>query len=195
MTNFNEIINRKNTGSIKIDFYREHGKPEGLISLWVADMDFRSPPEVQTALRYVVDHGIFGYTHSKQGYSEAVLHWFRKNFEWTIKPEWIVQTPGVMFTIGLAIRALVPEDRAIMIQEPVYYPFRQIVQENRRRLVVNKLVLENDYYNIDFDQFEKDIVNNNVKLFLLCSPHNPVGRVWRKEELLKMGRICINHNV
>ncbi len=195
MTNFNEIINRQNTGSIKVDFNKEYGKPDGLIPLWVADMDFRSPPEVQAAIRYVANHGVFGYTHSKPGYFEAIAYWFKKNFEWRIDPEWIVQTPGVMFTIGLAIRALVPEQRSVMIQEPVYYPFRQIVRENKRQLIVNQLVLENGSYTVDYEAFEKDIVENRVKMFLLCSPHNPIGRVWRKEELLKMGRICIKHNV
>lgn len=193
--NFDEIIDRKYTNSIKYDFAVERGKPHDVIPLWVADMDFKVPPEVIDALVKASQYGIFGYTEVKKDYFEALYNWFKERFNFTIEPGWLVKTPGVVFAIAASIRALTNEGDAVMIQRPVYYPFSETIIANNRKLVNNPLVYENGAYRIDFDDFEVKIAENNVKMFILCSPHNPVGRVWTKEELIKMGDICRKHGV
>jgi cystathionine beta-lyase len=192
---FDEIIDRKNTNSLKYDFAPERGKPEGILPLWVADMDFRAPAEVLERLKQNVELGIFGYSEAKIDYFEALYHWFKDGFQWEIERKWLVKTPGVVFAIASAIRAFTKEGEGVIIQQPVYYPFTEAVLENDRNLVISPLVLEGERYEMDFEDFEKKIVENNVKLFILCSPHNPVGRVWSKEELLRVGEICLKHNV
>lgn len=192
---FNKIIDRKNTDSIKYDFAVRRGKPEGLLPLWVADMDFRAPDCVIDALCDKSNHGIFGYSESGEAYFEVLQHWFAERFSWDIKESWLVKTPGVVFAINIAIRALTEKGDGVLIQQPVYYPFASSVQANERTLVVNELVNTDGRYCIDFDDFERKISENNVKLFILCSPHNPVGRVWTREELIRMGDICLTHGV
>ncbi len=195
MYNFDEIIDRRGTCSIKHDFAAERGKPGDLLPLWVADMDFRTPPAVTEALLQAVSHGIYGYSESKQDYYEAVSRWYRDRFGWTVKREWLVKTPGVVYAIACAVRAFTEEKDAVLIQQPVYYPFSEVILSNRRRLINNPLVYEDGIYRMDYKDFEEKILENNVKLFLLCSPHNPVGRVWTKEELTHIGDICIKHGV
>ncbi|MBH1940619.1 pyridoxal phosphate-dependent aminotransferase [Mobilitalea sibirica] len=195
LSHFDEIINRKGTNSIKYDFAVQRGKPEDLLPLWVADMDFRTPPEVTRELKKAVDHGIYGYSESKEEYFAAIQGWYQKRFDFEIQKEWLVKTPGVVFAIAMAIRAFTKEGDAVLIQRPVYYPFSETILANNRKLVNNPLVYEDGSYRIDFDDFETKITKNNVKLFLLCSPHNPVGRVWTREELIRLGDICIRHNV
>ena len=190
---FDEVIDRKGTGSLKYDFAEERGKPADVLPLWVADMDFRTCPTVMEALEKSIKLGIFGYSECKKGYFEALRHWYLDYFDWEIRSEWLVKTPGVVFAICTAIRALTREGDAVMIQRPVYYPFSQSILNNNRKLVNNPLVYSDGKYSIDFDDFEKKIVRNKVKLFLLCSPHNPVGRVWTAEELRRMGDICTRH--
>ncbi len=192
---FDTIIDRKNTDSIKYDFAAERGKPAGLLPLWVADMDFRSPPCVIRALEEKSRHGIFGYSESGAEYFKAVQNWFYENFGWKTERSWLIKTPGVVCAISAAIRALTHEAEAVLIQEPVYYPFAETIRVNRRKLVVNQLHYEGGAYTVDFDDFENEIIKNNVRLFILCSPHNPVGRVWAKEELTRMGDICLRHGV
>jgi len=192
---FDELIDRIGTNSIKYDFAVERGKPENTIPLWVADMDFKAPAAVTNALIKAAQHGIFGYSESKSGYVDAISHWFKDRFDWTIKPEWLVKTPGVVYAIATAIRSLTVEEDAVLIQQPVYYPFAEAILMNHRKLINNALVYENGAYHIDFEDFEEKIKMNKVKLFILCSPHNPVGRVWTKEELTHLGFICIKYNV
>ena len=195
--NFDEIVNRYNTNCIKYDFAQERGKPEGLIPLWVADMDFRTAPCVTEALVKSAQHGIFGYTEAKKegAYFNATRKWFSQRLNFDIKPEWVIKTPGVVYAIFAAIRAYTEADDAVLIQTPVYYPFKESVDINGRRLVTNPLIITDGKYKINFDDFEDKIVKNKVKLFILCSPHNPVGRVWKKDELERMGEICLKHNV
>lgn len=193
--NFDEIIDRRGTNSIKYDFTQERGKPKDIIPLWVADMDFRTPPEVTDALIKAVEHGVFGYSESKQEYFDAVYHWFNTRFDWKIKLDWLVKTPGVVFSIAAAIRAFTDERDSVMIQQPVYYPFFETIMYNNRRLINNSLVYQDGSYHIDFEDFEAKIIENNVKLFIFCSPHNPVGRVWTKDELILLGDICVKHGV
>lgn len=193
--NFDESIDRRNTDSLKYDFAARRGKPEGLLSLWVADMDFRTPPCVIDALVEKSRHGIFGYSESREDYIEVLQSWFQSRFDWEIKPNWLVKTPGVVFAIATAIRALTDKGDAVIIQQPVYYPFTETVHVNERELVVNQLVYGDGVYQIDFEDFEDKIVRHGVKLFILCSPHNPVGRVWTRDELVRLGDICVRHGV
>jgi cystathionine beta-lyase len=192
---FDTVIDRKNTNSLKWDFAVERGRPADVLPLWVADMDFPAPQPVLDALRTAVDHGIFGYSDTKEDYYRAVSGWFRDRFGWETKPEWLVKTPGVVFALAMAVRALTKPGDAVLIQPPVYYPFFSVVRDNDRKLVESPLVYENGRYSIDFTDFEEKITQNGVKLFILCSPHNPVGRVWTREELQKLGDICQRHGV
>ena len=193
--NFNEIIDRKGTDSLKYDFAVERGLPKDVLPLWVADMDFPVEDHIKEALIKASEHAIFGYSDTKDDYFEVLSSWYERRFFWKVKKEWLVKTPGVVFAIAMAIQALTRENEAIIIQEPVYYPFSSTIRANNRKLVINNLVLKKDKYHIDFVDFEKKIIENNVKLFILCSPHNPVGRVWTREELQKIADICLKHKV
>lgn len=192
---FDKIIDRRNTYSLKYDTASGRGLPEDVLPLWVADMDFQAPPAVIEALVKRSEHGIFGYTEPGEDYYEGVQNWFRERFGWETQRQWLVQTPGVVFALAMAVRAFTQEGDGVLIQQPVYYPFASVVKNNHRKLVNNPLVYENGGYQMDFEDLEAKIVANGVKLFLLCSPHNPVGRVWTKEELQKLGEICLRHGV
>lgn len=193
--NFDQIVNRTGTNSIKYDFAIERGMPADILPLWVADMDFPTAPAITEALVKAAKHGIFGYSESKSDYFEAVYHWYKDRFQWETKREWLIKTPGVVFAIAAAVRALTKEGDAVLIQQPVYYPFSYVIVKNNRKLINNPLVYENGAYRMDFEDFEDKLIKNKVKLFILCSPHNPVGRVWTKEELTKLGDLCMKHNV
>jgi cystathionine beta-lyase len=193
--NFDEIIDRNNTNSIKYDFGKKHNMPADVMPFWVADMDFRTSPAVIDALAERSKHGIFGYTDIKEDYFKAVYDWYKNRFEFAVEREWLIITPGVVFAICAAIKALTHEGDSVLIQRPVYYPFSSAIKDNNRKVVNNSLVYKNGRYEIDFDDFEKKITENNVKLFILCNPHNPVGRVWTKEELTRIGIICLKHKV
>jgi len=193
---FDVIIPRRGTGSLKYDAAVKRGKPADVLPFWVADMDFQSPPAVLEALSERVAHGIFGYTEPmEEGYFQALQNWYRQRFQWECRPEWLVITPGVVFALCAAIRALTQPGDAVLIQQPVYYPFETSIKINDRRLVVNRLVYEDGRYSVDLAAFERQIAEEKVKLFILCSPHNPVGRVWTREELRAMGDICLKHGV
>ena len=192
---FDEIIDRTGTGSLKVDFAEARGKPKDVIPMWVADMDFRCPPAVTAALQKMTEHAIYGYSEPKPGYFEAVRSWFSRRHHWDVREEWLVKTPGVVFALCAAIRTLTKEGDAILIQPPVYYPFAASIRDNRRKLVENQLVLCNGRYTIDLADFERKIIDNKVRLFILCNPHNPVGRIWTKAELTAMADICRAHDV
>ena len=192
---FDREISRKHTNSLKYDFAVERGYPENVLPLWVADMDFRAAEPILDALHRAVDHGIFGYSEVKGEYYDAVAGWFRDRFGWETKPEWLVKTPGVVYALAMAIRACTKEGDSVLIQPPVYYPFASVIRDNGRRVAENRLAYRNGHYEIDFDDFEEKIKKKKVKLFILCSPHNPVGRVWTEEELRRMGDICLKYDV
>ena len=192
---FDTVPNRRGTNCFKYDFAREMGMSEDVLPLWVADMDFPTAPAVLERLHALAEHGIFGYTGVKDAYFSAVHNWYAQRFGWETQRSWLVTTPGVVFAIAIAIRAFTQKGDAILIQQPVYYPFADKVTENDRRLVVNPLILKNGRYEMDFADMERKIADNHVKMLLLCSPHNPVGRVWTKEELLRVGEICQKHGV
>ena len=184
---FYKICERRGTGSIKYGI-PPAGDPEKVVPMWVADMDFRSAPCIISALDETVKHGIFGYTDKGGEYKEAVRGWYGRRMDWDIDPEWIIPVPGVIFAISTAIKALTKEGDGIIINQPVYYPFANMVKDNRRKLIVSQLQLKAGRYEIDFDDFEKKA--DEAKAFLLCSPQNPGGRVWNGEELEKIIKIC-----
>ena len=187
--NFDEIIDRRNTNAIK---YERAGD---LLPLWVADMDFMAPREVTRALMKTVEHSVFGYTEVfGDGYFDSIKNWFSKKFNYEPKKEWLVKSPTVVFALAMAIRAFTNEGDSVLIQTPVYHLFKQTIISNKRNLVDSALVYKEGRYTINFEDFEDKIAKNKVKLFLLCSPHNPVARVWTKEELDTMGRICAKYN-
>lgn len=192
---FDLIIDRKNTNSIKYDFAMERMKRDDLLPLWVADMDFRLPSAILDDLQQAVSHGIFGYSDVKESYFDSLYQWFYQSFGYQPHKDWLVKTPGIVFAISLAIKAYTNPNDAVLIQQPVYYPFAQTVMDNDRVLINSQLRYEDGKYTIDFDDFEQKILQHKVKLFLLCSPHNPVGRVWTKEELTQLGNICLKHQV
>jgi len=191
---FDKIIDRHNTYSIKYD-PKSRGKPEGVIPLWVADMDFTAPPCVLDALNKQTEHGVFGYFNTGIDYFNTLKSWFSRRHGWEIEQDWLVTTSGIVSTIHLAILALTKPGDSVIVQQPVYYPFMSAVSSTGRELVVNQLIEEDGYYEIDFEDFERKIVDNNVKAFVLCNPHNPVGRVFTKDELTQMGDICVRHGV
>ncbi len=193
---FDRVIDRRNTDSLKYDFAVKRGKPADVLPLWVADMDFKTSSLVVDAIEKRVKHGIYGYTESGEGYFAAVAGWMKRRHDWEVRESWLVRTPGVVFALAMAVKACTKEGDAVLIQQPVYYPFSQVVQNNGRKLVSSDLRLGDDgKYHIDFTDFENKIAENEVKLFILCSPHNPVSRVWTREELLKLGEICEKHHV
>lgn len=192
---FDAPVDRHGTGCLKYDFAVERGKPADILPLWVADMDFRTAPGIIERLQKAVSHGIFGYSDSKQDYFDALNGWYQKHFDFTLEPQWLVKTPGVVFALAMAVKAYTNEGDGVLIQQPVYYPFSEVIGANNRRLINSPLKLLDGHYEMDFEDLEEKIIKENVKLFLLCSPHNPVGRVWTEEELRKAGEICMKHGV
>jgi cystathionine beta-lyase len=192
---FGEHRNRTGTDCLKYDARLMRKGRTDLLPMWVADMDFALPEEVLAPIRASIDHGIFGYSFPGDAYFDAVQGWFRTRFAWQTDREWIVQTPGVVFALATAVQAFTEPGDAVLVQQPVYYPFSQVVRRNGRVLSNNELVYAEGRYQIDFDDFERCIERDKVKMFILCSPHNPVGRVWTEEELRRMGDICLAHDV
>lgn len=193
---FDTVIDRKGTRSLKYDFAVRRGKPKDVLPLWVADMDFQTSSYITDALEDMVKHGVFGYSESEEHYFGAVQNWMERHYNWHVKESWMTKTPGIVFALAMAVKAYTQENDAVLIQPPVYYPFKEVVEDNHRRLVNNTLVLGGDgTYTIDYEDFEKKIIEENVKLFILCNPHNPVGRVWTREELERLGEICLKHGV
>ena len=192
---FDEVINRYNTNSLKYDYKKRRGMPDDVLPLWVADMDFRTAPEIIDALYAKVCHGIFGYSEPLDDYYEALKEWFVNHFKWEPEPNKVILVPGVVFGICNIINAITKEGDSVLINQPVYYPFSEAILDNKRKLVVSNLIYENSKYRIDFNDLENKIILNDVKVYLLCNPHNPVGRVWTEEELLKIKEITNKHNV
>ncbi|BEU86737.1 cystathionine beta-lyase PatB [Selenomonas sp. TAMA-11512] len=195
MSQFDEIIDRKGTSCLKYDFAVERGYKADILPFWVADMDFRTAPVIREELKKWADFGIFGYTNIKPDYRESVLRWQARRHGFHPSPESLVITPGVVFALATAARAFTKQGDAILIQQPVYYPFSNIIRNNDRHIINSPLVYRNGRYEIDFNDFEKKIAVNDVRLFLLCNPHNPVGRVFTREELTRLGDICRKHGV
>jgi len=188
---FDRIIDRKNTR-----FAVKRGMPEDVLPLWVADMDFETSSYIEDALTERVKEGIFGYSDVQTPYFEIIRDWMIRHHDWEPQEKWLIKTPGVVFALAMAVKAYTDPGDKVLLQQPVYYPFSEVITDNGREVVSNDLVLTVDgTYKIDFADFEQKIIANGIKLFLLCSPHNPVGRVWTKEELEKIGDICVKHGV
>lgn len=192
---FNTLVDRRNTNSVKYDLIDVLKKPADTLPLWIADMDFKAPAAVSRRLTEIARFGIYGYSDNRTSYFDAVTDWYRTHFHWDTQSDWIVRTPGVVFALAAAIRALTKEGDAVLIQQPVYYPFADTITRNNRVKINSPLTLHDGHYSMNLADFEQKIIENDVKLFLLCSPHNPVGRVWTKEELTEVGKICLKHNV
>ena len=194
---FDAVPDRHGTKCLKYDFAVQRGRPADVLPLWVADMDFKTSSYIEDALVRQAQHAIYGYTESDDAYFAAVQQWMQLHHDWRVEPWWLQKTPGVVFAIAVAVKTFTKPGDAVLIQQPVYYPFSEVIADNGRRLISSDLVLDEEtgHYEIDFADFERKIEENNVKLFLLCSPHNPVGRVWSREELLRLGDICRRHGV
>ncbi len=193
---FGTVIERRNTRSLKYDFAVERGMSEDILPMWVADMDFKTSSYIEDALAERVREGVFGYSEVKTPYFEIVRDWMVKRHGWQPQEEWLVKTPGVVTALAMAVKAYTEPGDAVLIQLPVYYPFAEVIEDNGRRVVSNTLYRgEDNRYHMDFEDFEEKIVQHKVKLFLLCNPHNPVGRVWTAEELTRLGDLCVKHGV
>lgn len=192
---FDKITDRTHTNAIKYDLAKRRNKPEDALSLWVADMDFPTAPCVQKAVAEKAAHGIFGYSRPDERYYSALKKWFAERHNYEIQEEWVVNTPGVCFALASAIKAFTKEGESVLVQKPVYYPFFNTIKALNRKVVNSPLVLKNGHYEINFEDFEAKIVSENVKMFILCSPHNPGGRVWKKEELQRISEICLKRSV
>lgn len=194
--NFDEPVDRRNTDCLKYDFAKRKGMPEDVLPLWVADMDFKTSSYIEDALVERAKEAIFGYSEVQTPYFHAVANWMKIHHNWEVKRTWLVKTPGVVFALAMAVKAFTDPGDSVIIQSPVYYPFSEVITDNGRNIVSSDLYLGvDDHYHMDYADFEKKIIENDVKLFLLCNPHNPVGRVWTKGELEKVGDICLKHNV
>lgn len=193
--NFDEPITRYNTSCLKWDCASRAGHAADELPLWVADMDFRIPQPAIDALVARAQHGVFGYTVAGDDYFEAVAGWFERHHHWRPKRQWLAMTPGVVFALGTAIRAFTQPGEAVLIQPPVYYPFRLMIEQNGHTVANAPLAYDSQRYSIDFEAFETVLVESGAKLFILCNPHNPVGRAWSADELRRLGDICLKHSV
>ena len=189
--NFDEIILRRGTNSYKWDSAGD----ADVLPMWVADMDFRTAPPVVEALRKRVEHGIFGYVRVPDAYYSAVTNWFARRHDWQIEKEWIIYTTGVVPALSAVIKALTAPGDKVMVQTPVYNCFFSSIRNNGCGMIANPLIYRNGTYQIDFADLEQKAADPSIKVLLLCNPHNPAGRVWTKQELTRIGDICIRNNV
>ena len=188
---FDKIIPRRGTNSVKWDVAKE----DGVIPMWVADMDFQAAPCIRQALKERMDHGVFGYTLVPNSYYESIISWFDRRHQWHIERDWIIYTSGVVPAISAIIKALTEPGDKVLVQTPVYNCFFSSIRNNGCSTAENALVRKGNSYEIDFDDFEKQAADEKTKVFLLCNPHNPAGRVWTPEELSRMNDICLKHGV
>lgn len=188
-------VERRNTRCLKWDALEERFGDPNLVAMWVADMEFKAPKAVSEALVERAEHGVFGYSVTPDSYYEAYFNWQQKRHGIHLEKEWIRFSTGVVQELYNLVNIFTEEEDAVIIITPVYYPFHNAIRDTNRKLVRSELINEDGKYRIDFDDFEKQIAENNVKLFILCSPHNPVGRVWSEEELETVLEICKKHHV
>lgn len=188
---FDKIIPRRGTNSVKWDVAKE----DGVIPMWVADMDFQAAPCIRQALKERMDHGVFGYTLVPNSYYESIISWFDRRHQWHIERDWIIYTSGVVPAISAIIKALTEPGDKVLVQTPVYNCFFSSIRNNGCTTAENALVRKDNSYEIDFDDFERQAADEKTKVFLLCNPHNPAGRVWTPDELSRMNDICLRHGV
>ena len=195
MYDFDKIVKRRNTKCIKWDTWKKEGKPKDILPLWVADMDFETLPEVTEAIIERAKHAVYGYSMAGDDYYEAVCNWMKRRHQLDINADNIVTTTGVVTALKIAVNTFTAPGDAIIINKPVYYPFDFSIDENQRKKIECPMMFTGQTYELDFDLFEQLIIDNDVKMFILCNPYNPIGKVWNKEELFKLGNICKKHNV
>jgi cysteine-S-conjugate beta-lyase len=191
---FDRVMDRRGTGSVKWDYEKQFTGMTGLLPLWVADMDFPAPPEVMEAIRRRIGHPVFGYLREPDSYFEAAAAWISRRHGWTVRREWMVTSPGVLPGLSAAILAFTAPGDGVVIQPPVYYPFALRVKGNGRRVVENPLVLRDGTWQMDLDGLEA-VIDEGTRMLVLCSPHNPVGRVWEPETLSRLAEICAARNL
>lgn len=192
---FDTVIERSGNYSSKWDELKKMFGRDDLLPMWVADMDFMSPQPVVDVLVERAKQGIYGYTSRPESYFESVARWMKKRHNWDVKTEWMIYTPGVVPALSFIINAFTYPGDKVLVQQPVYYPFFRVIEDNGRRIVNNPLIYKDGRYTMDFDDLEEKVKDRRIKLMFLCSPHNPVGRVWTKDELIRLGRICIDNNI
>ena len=193
--NFDQIIDRTGTMAEKYDFIQKRGYPDDVTPMWIADMEFATAQPVIQAMRDRLDHGIFGYTETGEPYVQAVKKWWREHYQFTFESDWLVKTPTIVYSLATAVRAFTQPGDPVLIQQPVYHPFKNVIVNNGRVPVSNDLVLENGSYRMDFDDLEAQVQKHHIKLMLFCNPHHPVGRSWTPEVLAQLGQICHRHGV
>lgn len=194
---FETVIDRRNTGSSKWEQMKNWNPDVGedIVPFSVADMELKTPPEIVAGLKDYLDSAILGYTIPSEGFNQALVDWMKRRHGWDIDPSWVLGTPGVVTAFFHAVNTYTEPNDGIILMTPVYYPMFMAIERNDRRVVRNPLIYKDNRYTIDFDDLEQKAKDPKTKLLLFCSPHNPVGRVWTKEELVKVGRICIDNNV
>lgn len=191
---FDEPINRENTGSFKFDYTSEYFGTTDLIPMWVADMDFRTPDFILEAIRKRMDHEILGYSIRPESFFQAIINWYKVRQDWPIERNSILFSPGVVAALSMAVNAFTREGEKVIVQPPVYHPFFSVVKENNRKLVYNTLLEEDGYYRMDLDDLKQKI-DKNTKLLILSHPHNPVGRVWSPGELKGLADLCLENSI
>jgi cystathionine beta-lyase len=204
---FSGEVSRKDTNSLKWEFIQDEKDPlhwkhtdecfgeNSLLPMWVADMDFPCPDPVVRALIARAEHGIYGYTALTESTYQAIVNWMKRRHGWEIVPGWVCTSPGVVPALNMLVRSFVSAGDRVLIQTPVYYPFFSAIRNNQGKVVANSLTYENGFYRMDFADLEKKAKDPRVKLAILCNPHNPVGRVWNREDLLRFGDICLKNNI
>ena len=194
MWNFDEPVNREGSGCIKYDLRKETFGKSDVIPMWVADMDFLTPEFIVKALQERLNHNIYGYSLRSPQYYSSIISWHKRRHNWAIEKDWIIFTPGVVPALNMATLAFTNPGDSVIVQPPVYFPFFSAVESHGRKLIYNRLAETADGWRMDFDALEKSI-ENNTKMLILSNPHNPVGRVWTREELVKITEICLRHNL
>ncbi|WP_442602224.1 MalY/PatB family protein [Paenibacillus sp. KN14-4R] len=192
---FDKIVDRSCSHSVKFDSKLCNQIPEEAIPMWIADMDFEVAPAIANAVRKRAEHAVFGYSKCSEAYFEAVVSWMRDRHDWAIMPEWIATAPGVVPALNFIVRAFLEPGDKVIIQQPVYYPFMNIITSNGFEYLNNELQLVNNRYEINFEDFEKKAQDPHTKMFILCNPHNPIGRVWSREDLTRLADICLANQV
>ncbi|MEF3311944.1 pyridoxal phosphate-dependent aminotransferase [Paenibacillus sp. GYB004] len=191
---FDRRIDRRNTRSYKWDQSEKLFGDKDILPLWVADTDFASPPAVREVIEKRAAIGMYGYSIRHDGYLQAIVDWYRRNHGWAVEPEWIIDSPGVVTSLALAVELFSEPGAAVVIQTPVYYPFYDVIRNNGRTVAMNPLLHQGGRFEMDYGQLEK-LFQDGAKLMLLCSPHNPGGRVWSEDELRKLGELCRQYGV
>lgn len=192
--NFDEIIKRSNTASVKYDLRQLFFGTENVIPMWVADMDFRTPPFILEAVRLRAEHEILGYSIRPESYFTSIISWLKRRHNWEIQQEWIAFSPGIVPAVNMAVLAYTKQRDKIIIQPPVYFPFFDAVKKHGRKLVYNQLIMENGRYRMDYDNLEQ-LCRDGARMLILSNPHNPAGNAWTPDELKKMAAICLKYNV